>query len=73
MVEFKNKYLDVFLMVEVGYKYRFFGKDVEIVVRVLWIYVYMDYSFLIVSIFIFRLNVYVRRFVSEGYKVGVVK
>ncbi|KMS99092.1 hypothetical protein BVRB_3g066900 [Beta vulgaris subsp. vulgaris] len=60
-------------MIEVGYKYRFFGRDAEIAARVLRVYAYVDHNFLTASIPTFRLNVHVRRLVSEGYKVGVVK
>lgn len=60
-------------MVEVGYKFRFFGEDAEIASRVLGIYAHVDHNFLTASIPTFRLNVHVRRLVSEGYKVGVVK
>ncbi|KFK29055.1 hypothetical protein AALP_AA7G082800 [Arabis alpina] len=35
VVELKSKYQDVVLMVEVGYRYRFFGEDAEIAARVL--------------------------------------
>ncbi|GAB4858224.1 Mismatch repair protein msh3 [Ancistrocladus abbreviatus] len=73
VVLLKNKYPDVLLMIEVGYKYRFFGKDAEIAARVLGIYAHVDHNFLTASIPTFRLNVHVRRLVSEGYKVGVVK
>nr|XP_021842365.1 DNA mismatch repair protein MSH3 [Spinacia oleracea] len=73
VVELKSKYPDILLMIEVGYKYRFFGKDAEIAARVLRIYAYVDHNFLTASIPTFRLNVHVRRLVSEGYKVGVVK
>ncbi|KAL2920635.1 DNA mismatch repair protein MSH3 [Bienertia sinuspersici] len=73
VVELKNKYPDVLLMIEVGYKYRFFGKDAEIAARVLGIYAHIDHNFLTASIPTFRLNVHVRRLVSEGHKVGVVK
>lgn len=61
------------LMVEVGYKYRFFGQDAEIAARILGIYAHMDHNFLTASVPTFRLNVHVRRLVSAGYKVGVVK
>ena len=60
-------------MVEVGYKYRFFGEDAEIAARVLRIYAHMDRNFLTASVPTFRLNVHVRRLVSAGFKVGVVK
>ncbi|XP_052203955.1 DNA mismatch repair protein MSH3 isoform X2 [Diospyros lotus] len=73
VVELKAKYPDVLLMVEVGYKYRFFGKDAENAARVLGIYAHVDHNFLTASVPTFRLNVHVRRLVSAGYKVGVVK
>ncbi|XP_059450944.1 DNA mismatch repair protein MSH3 isoform X2 [Corylus avellana] len=73
VVDLKNKYPDVLLMVEVGYKYRFFGEDAEIAARVLGIYGLLDHNFMTASVPTFRLNVHVRRLVSAGYKVGVVK
>ncbi|KAK7279964.1 hypothetical protein RJT34_25026 [Clitoria ternatea] len=73
VVNLKAKYPDVLLMVEVGYKYRFFGQDAEDAARVLGIYAHVDHNFLTASIPTFRLNVHVRRLVSAGYKVGVVK
>ncbi|KAL5554365.1 hypothetical protein UlMin_041766 [Ulmus minor] len=73
VVDLKEKYPDVLLMVEVGYRYRFFGEDAEIAARVLGIYAHMDHSFLTASVPTFRLNVHVRRLVSQGFKVGVVK
>ncbi|XP_004308095.1 PREDICTED: DNA mismatch repair protein MSH3 [Fragaria vesca subsp. vesca] len=73
VVDLKKRYPDVLLMVEVGYKYRFFGEDAEIAARNLGIYAHMDHSFLTASVPTFRLNVHVRRLVSAGYKVGVVK
>ncbi|KAK9724590.1 hypothetical protein RND81_05G085100 [Saponaria officinalis] len=73
VIELKKKYPDVLLMIEVGYKYRFFGKDADVASRVLGIYSHVDHNFLTASIPTIRLNVHVRRLVSEGYKVGVVK
>lgn len=72
-MELKDKYPDVLLMVEVGYKYRFFAEDAEIAARVLGIYAHLDHNFMTASVPTFRLNVHVRRLVSAGYKVGVVK
>lgn len=72
-MDLKKNNPDVLLMVEVGYKYRFFGEDAEIAARVLGIYAHMDHSFLTASVPTFRLNVHVRRLVSAGFKVGVVK
>ncbi|PWA85706.1 DNA mismatch repair protein [Artemisia annua] len=73
VVELKSKYKDVLLMIEVGYKYRFFGQDALNAAQVLGIYAHMDHSFMTASVPTFRLNVYVRRLVNAGYKVGVVK
>ncbi|XP_071732643.1 DNA mismatch repair protein MSH3 [Rutidosis leptorrhynchoides] len=73
VIELKSKYKDVLLMIEVGYKFRFFDEDAENAARVLGIYAHMDHNFLTASIPTFRLNVHVRRLVSAGYKVGVVK
>ncbi|KAA0033635.1 DNA mismatch repair protein MSH3 [Cucumis melo var. makuwa] len=73
VVDLKKRYPDVLLMVEVGYRYRFFGQDAEIAARVLGIYAHLDHNFMTASIPTFRLNVHVRRLVSAGYKVGVVK
>ncbi|KAK4283171.1 hypothetical protein QN277_000153 [Acacia crassicarpa] len=73
VVELKSKYPDVLLMVEVGYKYRFFDEDAEVAARELGIYAHMDHNFMTASIPTFRLHVHVRRLVSAGYKVGVVK
>ncbi|MED6124949.1 Mismatch repair protein msh3, partial [Stylosanthes scabra] len=73
VAELKGKYPDVLLMIEVGYKFRFFGQDAENAARVLGIYAHMDHNFLTASIPTFRLNVHVRRLVNAGYKVGVVR
>ncbi|KAL8543942.1 hypothetical protein ACS0TY_004478 [Phlomoides rotata] len=73
VVELKHRYPDVLLMIEVGYKYRFFGEDAENAARALGIYAHMDHNFLTASVPTVRLNVHVRRLVSAGYKVGVVK
>ncbi|ESQ54750.1 hypothetical protein EUTSA_v10024274mg [Eutrema salsugineum] len=73
VVELKSKYPDVILMVEVGYRYRFFGEDAEIAARVLGIYAHMDHNFMTASIPTFRLQFHVRRLVNAGYKIGVVK
>jgi len=60
-------------MVEVGYKYRFFGNDAETAARVLGIFAYYNHNFLSASVPTFRLHVHVRRLVEAGYKVGVVR
>ncbi|KAJ7547890.1 hypothetical protein O6H91_08G108400 [Diphasiastrum complanatum] len=73
VVALKARYPDIVLMVEVGYKYRFFGEDAETAARVLGIFAYYSHNFLTASIPTFRLHVHVRRLVEAGYKVGVVR
>ncbi|KAI4320021.1 hypothetical protein MLD38_033548 [Melastoma candidum] len=73
VLDLKSRHPDVLLMVEVGYKYRFFGEDAETAANVLGIYAHMSHNFVTASIPTFRLNVHLRRLVNAGYKVGVVK
>ncbi|KAJ6833348.1 DNA mismatch repair protein MSH3 [Iris pallida] len=73
VLDLKSRHPDVLLMVEVGYRYRFFGEDAEVASKVLGIYSHMDRNFLTASVPTFRLQFHVRRLVSAGYKVGVVK
>nr|XP_023679827.1 DNA mismatch repair protein Msh3 isoform X1 [Paramormyrops kingsleyae] len=72
-MDIKGQHKDVLLCVECGYKYRFFGEDAEIAARELNIFCHMDHNFMTASIPTHRLFVHVRRLVSQGYKVGVVK
>ncbi|XP_061117730.1 DNA mismatch repair protein Msh3 isoform X1 [Conger conger] len=72
-LEIKEKHKDALLCVECGYKYRFFGGDAEIAARELNIFCHLDHNFMTASIPTHRLFVHVRRLVSQGYKVGVVK
>ncbi|XP_051546592.1 DNA mismatch repair protein Msh3-like isoform X1 [Myxocyprinus asiaticus] len=72
-MEIKKRHMDTVLCVECGYKYRFFGEDAEIAAKELNITCHMDHNFMTASIPTHRLFVHVRRLVSQGYKVGVVK
>lgn len=60
-------------MIEVGYKYCFFGEDAENASRVLGIFAHIVRNFVTASIPSYRLNFHVRQLVMAGYKVGVVK
>ncbi|KAM9446339.1 DNA mismatch repair protein Msh3 [Clarias gariepinus] len=72
-MEIKEQYKDTILCVECGYKYRFFGEDAEVAAKELNIFCHLDHNFMTASIPSHRLFVHVRRLVSQGYKVGVVK
>jgi hypothetical protein len=69
VVALKAQYPGVLLVVEVGYKMRFFGEDAQVAASVLRCYCYPDHNFLTASIPVPRLPVHVRRLVQAGYKV----
>ncbi|KAM3867439.1 DNA mismatch repair protein Msh3 [Diretmus argenteus] len=73
VVQIKQQHNDALLAVECGYKYRFFGEDAEIAAKELNIVCHLDHNFMTCSIPTHRLFVHVRRLVSHGHKVGVVK
>ncbi|ORZ15609.1 muts domain V-domain-containing protein [Absidia repens] len=73
VVDLKQKHPGVLLVIEVGYKFRFFGEDAQTASKVLNIAHFIDRNFYVASIPVHRLNVHVRRLVHAGYKVGVVR
>ena len=85
-LDIKRKHLDTILVVEVGYKFKFFGEDARAAAKELGIVCIpgkMRYDehpseahldrFASASIPVHRLHVHVKRLVSAGHKVGVVR
>lgn len=86
VLEIKRKHLDTVLVVEVGYKFRFFGEDARTAAKELSIVcipgkfrfdehpseAHLD-RFASASIPVHRLHVHVKRLVAAGHKVGVVR
>lgn len=72
VMQFKIKYPGVLLLIEVGYKFRFFGEDAEIAAKILNVMAWEDKNFMTASIPTHRLRVHVGRLVAAGYKVGVI-
>ncbi|KAE8152579.1 DNA mismatch repair protein msh3 [Aspergillus avenaceus] len=86
VVDIKRKHSDTVLVVEVGYKFRFFGEDARTAAKELNIVcipgkfrfdehpseAHLD-RFASASIPVHRLHVHVKRLVSAGHKVGVVR
>ncbi|KZO95721.1 DNA mismatch repair protein MSH3 [Calocera viscosa TUFC12733] len=70
--DLKMAYPDTLLLVEVGYKYRFFGEDATIASKELGIAAFPNRNFMSASIPVHRRPVHVKKLVSRGYKVGVV-
>ncbi|KAK4615743.1 DNA mismatch repair protein MSH3 [Fulvia fulva] len=86
IVDLKRKHPDALLVVEAGYKYRLFGEDARVAAKVLAIVcipgkfrfdehppeAHMN-RFASASFPTHRLHVHVRRLVSAGHKVGIVR
>ncbi|KAJ3189335.1 Mismatch repair protein msh3 [Gaertneriomyces sp. JEL0708] len=72
-LDIKGQNPDCLLIVEVGYKFRFFEDDAKIAAKELNIVAYMDHSMYTASIPTHRLHVHVKKLVQNGYKVGVVR
>ena len=86
ILEIKRAHMDTLLVVEVGYKFRFFGDDARIAAKELSIvcipgkFRYDEHPseahldrFASASIPVHRLHVHVKRLVAAGHKVGVVR
>ena len=86
VLEIKRAHMDTLLVVEVGYKFRFFGEDARIAAKELSIvcipgkFRYDEHPseahidrFASASIPVHRLHVHVKRLVAAGHKVGVVR
>ena len=86
VLEIKRAHMDTLLVVEVGYKFRFFGEDARTASKELGIfcipgkYRYDEHPseahidrFASASIPVHRLHIHVKRLVTAGHKVGVVR
>lgn len=86
VIDIKTKHMDTLLVVEVGYKFRFFGEDARTAAKELGIVCIpgkMRYDehpsekhldrFASASFPTHRLHVHVKRLVAAGHKVGVVR
>jgi DNA mismatch repair protein MSH3 len=86
VLEIKRAHMDTLLVIEVGYKFRFFGEDARTAAKELSIvcipgkFRYDEHPseahlerFASASIPVHRLHVHVKRLVAAGHKVGVVR
>ena len=73
IVDLKARYPGMMLVVEVGYKYRFFGDDARTASKLLNIACFQDKNFLAASIPVPRLMIHMQRLVKAGLKVAVVQ
>ncbi|TVY17171.1 DNA mismatch repair protein msh3 [Lachnellula arida] len=86
VLDIKRKHMDTLLIVEVGYKFKFFGEDARDAAKVLSIvcipgkFRYDEHPseahldrFASASIPVHRLSVHAKRLVQAGHKIGVVR
>ncbi|CAN7939917.1 unnamed protein product [Ixodes hexagonus] len=73
VVAIKERHPNTVLMVECGYRFRFFGEDAELASRELRIMCSQDHNFLTASVPAHRVGVHLERLVSLGHKVGIVR
>ena len=73
VVTLKRAHPDALLVIEVGYKFKFFGPDADVAARLLGIWAHPDRAFRSAFVPLFNLGRHVRRLVTAGYKVGVVR
>ncbi|KAI0948577.1 hypothetical protein AcV7_009281 [Taiwanofungus camphoratus] len=71
--ELKERHPGVVLMVEVGYKIRFFGEDAKIASKELGIVCFPHRNFLNAMIPLHRRDVHLKKLLSKGYKIGIVE
>lgn len=85
-LEIKHKHMDAILVVEVGYKFKFFGEDARTAAKELGIVcipgkfrydehiseAHLD-NFASASFPVHRLHIHVKRLVNSGHKVGIVR
>lgn len=69
VVTLRQQYTDCILMVECGYRMRFFGTDAEVASKVLSIYSHQDHNFLVASVPTHRAFIHCQRLLTAGYKV----
>ncbi|KAL4893317.1 DNA mismatch repair protein msh3 [Aspergillus ambiguus] len=86
IIDMKRKHMDKILAVQVGYKFRFFGEDARVAAKELSIVcipgkfrfdehpseAHLD-RFASASIPVHKLHVHVKRLITAGHKVGIVR
>ncbi|KAJ3779412.1 DNA mismatch repair protein MSH3 [Lentinula raphanica] len=60
------------LMIEVGYKYKFFDEDAKIAASVLGMVAFRDRNFIVASIPVERRDIHLKNLLSRGHRVGIV-
>ena len=70
VVSIRQQYPDCLLMVECGYRMRFFGADAIAAAKVLSIYAHQDHNFMVASVPTHRAFIHCQRLLTAGHKVS---
>ncbi|KAJ7685045.1 DNA mismatch repair protein MSH3 [Mycena polygramma] len=73
VLRLKKENPSALLMVEIGYKYKFFGEDAKVAAKELGMVCFTDRNFLVASIPTHRKDIHLKKLLSQGYKVGIVE
>ncbi|KAJ9474845.1 DNA mismatch repair protein MSH3 [Pseudozyma hubeiensis] len=73
ILELKASHPGVLLIIEVGYKLKFYGEDARIASKELNIMCFPERNLLTAMIPVHRLHIHVKRLIQAGHKVGVVR
>ncbi len=70
VIAIRKQFTDCLLMVECGYRMRFFGDDALKAAKALGIYAHKDHNFMVGSVPTYRAAHHCQRLLSAGLKVG---
>ncbi|TFK72184.1 hypothetical protein BDN72DRAFT_836577 [Pluteus cervinus] len=73
VLQLKKENSGTVLMVEVGYKYKFFDNDAKVAAKELGMVAFNDRNFLVASIPTHRRDVHLKKLLAQGYRVGIVR
>ncbi|KAJ6496538.1 DNA mismatch repair protein MSH3 [Mycena vitilis] len=73
VLRLKKENPSALLMVEIGYKYKFFGEDAKVAAKELGMVCFTDRNFFVASIPTHRKDIHLKKLLSQGYKVGIVE
>ena len=73
VISLKNKHVECLLMVECGYKIKFFGEDALTAAKILKLWARKDHSFQTTWVPTHRFLVHARRLLAAGCRIGLVR
>ncbi|KAF9533444.1 DNA mismatch repair protein MSH3 [Crepidotus variabilis] len=72
VVDLKAATPGTLLLIQVGYKYKFYGDDAKVAAKELGMVAYPDRNFMVASIPLERRDIHMKNLLSHGHRVGIV-